>query len=69
MRKYKFRFKFWYELLDMYETENFDCGKLLLTTDSKEELRRFADQYIKDTDGECRLFVKVWKQQQKEDTQ
>ena len=49
-----------YELWDLYETEVFDCGELLLATDSMEEIRLFAKQYVRDTDGECKLFVKEW---------
>ena len=49
-----------YELWDLYETEIVDCGELLITSDDMAEIRQFAKQYVKDTDGECKLFVKEW---------
>ena len=49
-----------YELWDLYETETVDCGELLIASDDMAEIKMFAKQYIKDTDGECKLFVKEW---------
>ena len=49
-----------YELWDIYETEIFDTGELLCTSDDMAEIRAAAKERIKDTDGECKLFVKEW---------
>lgn len=49
-----------YELYDIYETEVFDCGELLCSSDDYEEIRLAAKERMKDTDGECKLFVKEW---------
>lgn len=49
-----------YELWDVYETEIFDTGELLCTSDSMAEIKQAARQRIEDTDGECKLFVKEW---------
>lgn len=49
-----------YELWDIYETEVFDCGELLCKSDDMAEIKAAAKERIKDTDGECKLFVKEW---------
>ena len=49
-----------YELWDVYETEIFDTGELLCESDDMAEIRAAAKERIKDTDGECKLFVKEW---------
>ena len=49
-----------YELWDVYETEIFDMGELLCTSDDMAEIRMAAKERIKDTDGECKLVVKEW---------
>ena len=49
-----------YELWDVYETEIFDTGELLCASDDMAEIRAAAKERIKDTDGECNLFVKEW---------
>ena len=49
-----------YELWDVYETEIFDTGELLCASDDMAEIRAAAKERIKDTDGECKLFVKEW---------
>lgn len=49
-----------YELYDIYETEVLDCGELLCSFNDYEEIRLAAKERIKDTNGECRLFVKEW---------
>ena len=49
-----------YELWDLYETEVIDCGELICTSDSMEEIRQAARLHHKETGGECKLFVKEW---------
>lgn len=49
-----------YELYDIYETEVFDCGELICSSDDMAEIRAAAKERIKDTDGECKLFVREW---------
>lgn len=55
-----------YELYDVYETEmldtgeRIDTGELLCTSDDMAEIRAAAKERIKDTDGECKLYVKEW---------
>lgn len=49
-----------YELWDIYETEIFDTGELLCKSDDMAEIRAAAKERIKDTDGECKPFVKEW---------
>jgi hypothetical protein len=49
-----------YELYDIYETEVFDCGELLCSSDDMAEIKAAAKERIKDTDGECKLFVREW---------
>lgn len=49
-----------YELWDVYETEIFDTGELICSSDDMAEIRAAAKERIKDTDGECKLFVKEW---------
>ena len=49
-----------YELYDVYETEILDTGELLCTSDDMAEIRAAAKERIKDTDGECKLYVKEW---------
>lgn len=49
-----------YELLDVYETEVLDCGDLICSSDDIAEIRAAAKEHIKDTDGECKLFIKEW---------
>lgn len=49
-----------YELYDVYETEVLDVGELLCTSDDMAEIRAAAKERIKDTDGECKLYVKEW---------
>ena len=49
-----------YELYDIYETEVFDVGELLCSSDDYEEIRLAAKERMKDTDGECKLFVREW---------
>lgn len=49
-----------YELWDIYETEVFDCGDLICTSDDIAEIIAAAKERIKDTDGECKLFIKEW---------
>lgn len=47
-----------YELWDVYETEVFDTGDLLCTSDSMTEIYAAAKQRYQETDGECKLYVK-----------
>jgi hypothetical protein len=47
-----------YELYDIYETEVFDVGELLCSSDDYEEIRLAVKKRMKDTDGECELVVK-----------
>lgn len=56
-----------YELWDVYETEIFNTGELLCTSDSMAEIRAAAKERIEDTDGECRLLVKEWLDPEKRD--
>ena len=49
-----------YELYDIYETEVYDCGELRCESDDMAEIKAAAKERIKDTDGECKLFVKEW---------
>lgn len=49
-----------YELWDIYETNVFDVGELLCTSDSMEEIQRAAKLRQEETDGECMLIVKEW---------
>ena len=49
-----------YELYDIYETEVFDFGELLCKSDDMAEIKAAAKERIKDTNGECKLFVKEW---------
>ena len=49
-----------YELWDVYETEIFDTGGLLCKSDDMAEIKAAAKERMKDTDGECKLFVKEW---------
>lgn len=49
-----------YELYDIYETEVFDCGELICKSDDMAEIKAATKERIKDTDGECKLFVKEW---------
>ncbi len=49
-----------YELWDIYETDIFDTGELICTSDSMEEIRLAAKDRISETDGECKLYVKEW---------
>lgn len=51
-------YKYMYELWDYYES---DDGQWLCSVFSIADLRAFAEQYKKDCDGECKLFVKVFK--------
>lgn len=45
-----------YALYDNYETE-IGQGELICTSDDYAEIKAAAKQWIKDTDGECSLFV------------
>lgn len=45
-----------YALYDNYETE-IEPGELICTSDDYAEIKVAAKQRIKDTDGECSLFV------------
>lgn len=45
-----------YALYDTYETET-EPGELLCTSDSYAEIRQAARERMKETDGECKLFV------------
>ena len=47
-----------YELYDIYETEVYDVGELICSSDDYEEIRLAAKERMKDTDGECLLVVK-----------
>ena len=49
-----------YELYDIYETEVYDCGELICSSDDMAEIRAAAKERIKDTDGECKLLVREW---------
>ncbi len=49
-----------YELYDIYETEVFEFGELLCASDDMAEIKAAAKERMKDTDGECKLFVKEW---------
>lgn len=57
-----------YELWDVYETEIFDTGEpiymsggeLICMSDDMAEIKAAAKERIKDTDGECKLFVREW---------
>ena len=49
-----------YELYDIYETEVYDCGELRCESDDMAEIKAAAKERIKDTDAECKLFVKEW---------
>ena len=49
-----------YELWDVYETEIFDTGEILCASDDMAEIRLAAKEHIRNTNGECRLFVKEW---------
>lgn len=49
-----------YELYDIYETEVYDVGELICSSDDMAEIRAAAKERIKDTDGECKLFVREW---------
>lgn len=55
-----------YELWDVYETEIFDTdeifgtGELLCMSDDMAEIKAAAKERMKDTDGECKLFVREW---------
>lgn len=49
-----------YALYDTYETEygtEIEQGELICTSDDYSEINTAAKQRIKDTDGECSLFV------------
>lgn len=45
-----------YALYDNYETE-IEPGELICTSDDYAEIKTAAKQRIRDTDGECSLFV------------
>ena len=49
-----------YELYDVYETEILDMGELICASDDMAEIRAAAKERIKDTDGECKLYVREW---------
>lgn len=45
-----------YALYDNYETE-IEPGELICTSDDYAEIKAAAKQRVKDTDGECSLWV------------
>ena len=45
-----------YALYDNYETE-IEPGELIFTSDDYAEIKAAAKQWVKDTDGECSLWV------------
>lgn len=45
-----------YALYDSYETE-IEPGELICTSDDYAEIKAAAKQWVKDTDGECSLWV------------
>lgn len=49
-----------YELYDLYETEVDGFGELICTSDDRAEIMKAAEEYEKDTDGECKLFIREW---------
>lgn len=51
-----------YELIDLYETGCDDGGELICTSDDIEEIRQAAKDWNDQTDGECELFVREWKE-------
>jgi len=46
-----------YALADFYDNE---FGDLVIASDSMEEIKKSAEQYRKDTDGECLLMGLQW---------
>lgn len=46
-----------YALADFYDNKD---GDLITASDSMSEIRKSAEQYINDTDSECRLCILRW---------
>lgn len=52
-----------YELYDIYECGIFDsdaAADLICTSDDRAEIMQAAEEYEKDTDGECKMFIREW---------
>lgn len=52
-----------YELYDIYECDIYDqnaAADLICTSDDRAEIMQAAEEYEKDTDGECKMFIREW---------